>query len=86
MAIIHIVWKKTHPMKLFFGEWVVAVAHALTRDAFAAAALSRHVFCLQTATQSNSYPVSNQFMIGDYVIPGNIVLPAQNAVVKSPPL
>ena len=47
-------------------------------------------FFFQTATQSNSYPVSNQFMIGDYVLPGNIVLPTQNNLgnitVKTPPL
>ena len=54
---------------------------------------TQEIYCFilfQTATQSNSYPVSNQFMIGDYVLPGNIVLPTQNNLgnitVKTPPL
>lgn len=31
----------------------------------------------QQAAAANAFPVSNQFMIGDYVVPGNMAIPSQ---------
>lgn len=33
--------------------------------------------CLQNTSSAANYPISNQFMIGDYVLPGSMVLPSQ---------
>ena len=35
------------------------------------------VWLFQQAAAANAFPVSNQFMIGDYVVPGNMSIPSQ---------